>query len=289
MIDIAWSHFTPWSALAGGILIGLAAASFLLLNGRIAGISGILGGLLSPSRGDIAWRIAFLVGLIGAPAVWWLGGEWPAIRIEAGYPALIIARPAGRAGHPLCVRLHQRPRRLRLVPAVSTFAGCHTELHGRRLHHRLYPSSRAWSLVTMKYSIASLFAGLLFGLGLIVSGMANPEKVLGFLDIAGLWDPSLAFVMGGAIIVGIVAFTVARRRTLSFLGFNMKVPSHNHIDKRLVLGSLVFGVGWGIAGFCPGPGLVALGAGEAKAAVFVASMVAGMAIFEIIERNRAKS
>ncbi|ONF44168.1 hypothetical protein BTO32_07750 [Marinobacter lutaoensis] len=141
----------------------------------------------------------------------------------------------------------------------------------------------------MKYSIASLFAGLLFGLGLIVSGMANPEKVLGFLDIAGLWDPSLAFVMGGAIIVGIVAFTVARRRTLSFLGFNMKVPSHNHIDKRLVLGSLVFGVGWGIAGFCPGPGLVALGAGEAKAAVFVASMVAGMAIFEIIERNRAKS
>ncbi|NVD35196.1 YeeE/YedE family protein [Marinobacter lutaoensis] len=141
----------------------------------------------------------------------------------------------------------------------------------------------------MKYSIASLFAGLLFGLGLIVSGMANPEKVLGFLDIAGLWDPSLAFVMGGAIIVGIVAFTVARRRTLSFLGSNMKVPSHNHIDKRLVLGSLVFGVGWGIAGFCPGPGLVALGAGEAKAAVFVASMVAGMAIFEIIERNRAKS
>ncbi|NVD35197.1 YeeE/YedE family protein [Marinobacter lutaoensis] len=91
MIDIAWSHFTPWSALAGGILIGLAAASFLLLNGRIAGISGILGGLLSPSRGDIAWRIAFLVGLIGAPAVWRLGGEWPAIRIEAGYPALIIA------------------------------------------------------------------------------------------------------------------------------------------------------------------------------------------------------
>ncbi|MBE01829.1 YeeE/YedE family protein [uncultured Marinobacter sp.] len=141
----------------------------------------------------------------------------------------------------------------------------------------------------MKYSIASLFAGLLFGLGLIVSGMANPEKVLGFLDIAGLWDPSLAFVMGGAIIVGIVAFTVARRRTLSFLGSSMKVPSHNHIDKRLVLGSLVFGVGWGIAGFCPGPGLVALGAGEAKAAVFVASMVAGMAIFEIIERNRAKS
>ena len=141
----------------------------------------------------------------------------------------------------------------------------------------------------MKYSLASLFAGLIFGFGLIVSGMANPEKVLGFLDIAGLWDPSLAFVMGGAIIVGVVAFAVARRRTLSFLGFNIKIPSHNHIDKRLVIGSLMFGVGWGIAGFCPGPGIVALGAGEIKAAVFVASMVAGMVIFELIERNRAKA
>jgi len=143
--------------------------------------------------------------------------------------------------------------------------------------------------LSMKYCLASLFAGLIFGLGLILSGMANPEKVLGFLDIAGLWDPSLAFVMGGAILVGLVAFAIARRRTLSFLGLNIKIPSNTHIDKRLVMGSLTFGVGWGIAGFCPGPGIVALGAGEVKAAVFVASMVAGMAIFELIERNRAKA
>ncbi|GBO82631.1 MULTISPECIES: YeeE/YedE family protein [Marinobacter] len=141
----------------------------------------------------------------------------------------------------------------------------------------------------MKFSLASLFAGLVFGLGLIVSGMANPEKVLGFLDIAGAWDPSLAFVMGGAIMVGVVAFAVARKRTLSFLGFHMKMPTSNHIDKRLILGGLMFGIGWGIAGFCPGPGLVALGAGEIKAAVFVAAMVAGMGIFEVIERSRAKA
>ncbi|KPQ30124.1 MAG: putative transporter component [Marinobacter excellens HL-55] len=141
----------------------------------------------------------------------------------------------------------------------------------------------------MKYSLASLFAGLLFGFGLIVSGMANPEKVLGFLDLAGLWDPSLAFVMGGAILVGLVAFTFAKKRTLSFLGFNMKLPGNTHIDKRLVIGSLMFGIGWGIAGFCPGPGLVALGAGEIKAVVFVGSMVAGMMIYEMIERSRASS
>lgn len=141
----------------------------------------------------------------------------------------------------------------------------------------------------MKFSFASLFAGLVFGLGLIVSGMANPEKVLGFLDIAGLWDPSLAFVMGGAIIVGLLAFTVARKRTLSFLGFNMKLPGNDRIEKRLVIGSMMFGIGWGIAGFCPGPGLVALGAGEIKGLVFVASMVTGMMLFELIERKRASS
>lgn len=141
----------------------------------------------------------------------------------------------------------------------------------------------------MKYTLASLFAGLIFGVGLLVSGMANPEKVLDFLDIAGQWDPSLALVMAGAILVGIFAFTIARQRTLSFLGFSMKLPSSTKVDKRLVVGGLTFGVGWGIAGFCPGPGLVALGAGEAKAVVFVAAMVAGMALFELIERQRAKA
>lgn len=140
----------------------------------------------------------------------------------------------------------------------------------------------------MKHILASLGAGLVFGIGLIVSGMANPEKVLGFLDLAGLWDPSLALVMAGAILVGVGAFAVARRRTLSFLGLSMKLPTNTQIDKRLVLGGLSFGAGWGIAGFCPGPGLVALGAGEAKAAVFVAAMIAGMALFELIERHRQK-
>lgn len=138
----------------------------------------------------------------------------------------------------------------------------------------------------MKYSLAAFASGLIFGLGLILSGMANPEKVLGFLDLAGLWDPSLAFVMGGAILVGLFAFGLARKRTLSFLGFDMKLPTSSRIDKRLMGGSLLFGVGWGIAGFCPGPGLVALGAGEQKAAVFVAAMLAGMAIYECIERRR---
>ncbi|HCP77050.1 MAG TPA: hypothetical protein DIU11_04730, partial [Pusillimonas sp.] len=119
--------------------------------------------------------------------------------------------------------------------------------------------------------------GLVFGFGLILSGMSDPSKVLGFLDIAGLWDPSLAFVMGGAILIGVVAFTVARKRTTTFFGNTLKMPASTDIDKRLVIGSLTFGVGWGLAGYCPGPALVSLGSGQPKALIFVAAMLAGMA------------
>jgi uncharacterized protein len=135
-------------------------------------------------------------------------------------------------------------------------------------------------------ALVSLLAGLTFGLGLIVSGMANPAKVLGFLDLAGTWDPSLALVMAGAIAIGFIAFLFAEKRTKSLLGAEMKLPASRKIDRRLVVGSLLFGIGWGVAGFCPGPGLVALGMGEVKALVFVAAMLAGMGVFELLERRR---
>ncbi len=140
--------------------------------------------------------------------------------------------------------------------------------------------------------MASLFAfvaGLVFGLGLIVAGMVNPAKILGFLDLAGKWDPSLALVMAGAIAVGLVAFALARRRTMSALGLPIQLPSASTLDVRLVGGSLVFGIGWGLAGFCPGPAIVALGAGYAKAAMFVVAMLLGMGAFELIERNRTRT
>lgn len=132
--------------------------------------------------------------------------------------------------------------------------------------------------------LTSLLAGLVFGLGLLVSGMANPAKVLGFLDLAGAWDPSLALVMLGAIAVGAVAFAIAGKRTVSFLGAPMRLPSTRGIDQRLIAGSLLFGIGWGLAGFCPGPGLVALGMGHIKALVFVTSMLLGMGAFTLLER-----
>lgn len=122
--------------------------------------------------------------------------------------------------------------------------------------------------------------GLLFGLGLIISGMTNPAKILAFLDIAGNWDPSLIFVMGGAVLVGLVAFYLAKKRTHSFLGGAMQIPTRRDIDRPLIVGSALFGVGWGLAGFCPGPALVSLGSGEIKALVFVMAMIAGMWLFD---------
>jgi uncharacterized membrane protein YedE/YeeE len=133
----------------------------------------------------------------------------------------------------------------------------------------------------------SLVAGAVFGIGLIVSGMADPAKVLGFLDLAGAWDPSLAFVMAGAVLVGAIAFTFVRKRRLSLLGLPMRMPTASQFDRRLVGGSLLFGVGWGIAGFCPGPALVALGMGEQKALMFVVAMLLGMGLFEFLERRNA--
>lgn len=132
--------------------------------------------------------------------------------------------------------------------------------------------------------ISEFFVGLLFGLGLLLSGMTDPGKVIGFLDLSGLWDPSLAFVMGGAVAVGFFAFALAKKRTQSFLGGALHLPTSSQIDRRLVIGSAVFGAGWGIAGFCPGPGLVAMAAGQPKAAVFVGAMLVGMAVFEIADR-----
>ena len=101
--------------------------------------------------------------------------------------------------------------------------------------------------------VMALITGLVFGFGLILSGMTNPAKVIGFLDLAGKWDPSLALVMGGAILVGVFAFRVAATQPRSLLGSPMQLPTARHIDRRLVLGGLAFGVGWGLAGFCPGP------------------------------------
>lgn len=134
------------------------------------------------------------------------------------------------------------------------------------------------------YRLTEFAVGLLFGLGLMWSGMTDASKVIGFLDLFGNWDPSLALVMGGAIMVGFFAFTVAKKRTTTFFGGVLRFPTNMDIDKKLVIGSLMFGTGWGLAGFCPGPALVSMADGQPKALVFVLAMLVGMLGFELMDR-----
>ena len=131
------------------------------------------------------------------------------------------------------------------------------------------------------FSLISQYAiGILFGWGLIISGMTNPMKIQSFLDLAGLWDPSLIFVMGGAVIVGLAGFYLAGKRSAAFLVCSFQIPTRRDISKPLVIGSFIFGAGWGIAGFCPGPAIVALGTGHLKALAFVIAMLVGMHLCE---------
>jgi uncharacterized membrane protein YedE/YeeE len=130
--------------------------------------------------------------------------------------------------------------------------------------------------------LVNLFAGTLFGLGLAVSGMVDPAKIIGFLDFAGEWDPTLGFVMGGALLVAIPAFRLILRRPHPLLADEFDLPTKKEVDSRLLAGSAIFGLGWGLAGFCPGPAVAALASGLAPVFAFVAAMIAGMAVYKWI-------
>lgn len=141
----------------------------------------------------------------------------------------------------------------------------------------------------MKHTINALITGIIFGIGLIVSGMANPAKVRGFLDLFGAWDPSLALVMGGAVVVGWVVFAWVKKlqaeKGTCYLGTEFCLPTTNAITPRLILGSAAFGIGWGLAGFCPGPAFVGMGLGNGSATIFVVAMLIGMLGFAWLEKS----
>lgn len=133
----------------------------------------------------------------------------------------------------------------------------------------------------IRFALVSGLAGLVFGWGLIISGMANPAKVIGFLDLARPWDPSLMFVMGGAIALGLPGFLLAKRLKKSLMGLPMNLPNNTQIDKKLLLGAVLFGAGWGIGGFCPGPAVVAAASLTTDGLIFIAAMLAGMFAFSV--------
>lgn len=133
----------------------------------------------------------------------------------------------------------------------------------------------------MYRNLSALAAGILFGLGLVVSQMTNPEKVIGFLDLFGQWDPSLAFVMAGALIVTTIGYRLTTKKPRPLFDNTFQIPSNQQIDKRLALGSVLFGAGWGLVGLCPGPAVAALAIGGLPVIVFFIAMGAGMVLFEL--------
>lgn len=134
-----------------------------------------------------------------------------------------------------------------------------------------------------------LISGILFGVGLVLSGMTQPSKVIGFLDFFGNWDPSLAFVMGGAVLVNLVLFRFIFKRQRPLFAEKFHLPTSKDIDWRLVTGGALFGIGWGIAGFCPGPGITSLVSLQAPAFIFVIAMAAGMFLFTAFDKQLKKS
>ncbi|MGB3200866.1 MAG: YeeE/YedE family protein [Nodosilinea sp.] len=134
-------------------------------------------------------------------------------------------------------------------------------------------------------NLVALGSGLLFGLGLAVSQMIDPQRVINFLDLAGQWDPTLAFVMGGAVLVTLISFRLVLRRPHPLLGSKFWVPTRSDIDRPLVLGAALFGVGWGLGGYCPGPAIAALGLGSANPMLFVIALIAGSLAHKALNRS----
>lgn len=137
----------------------------------------------------------------------------------------------------------------------------------------------------MKHSLLASVSGLLFGVGLLVAGMTRPSKVVGFLDVTGDWDPSLGFVMMGAIAVHFVAYRLVPRLPSPWLGGTFSIPTRADVDGRLIAGAALFGLGWGLGGFCPGPAIVTLATGGTDVLVFVGGMLGGMALFQLLDRT----
>ena len=261
-----------YGGLIGGLLIGLAASLFLLVNGRIAGISGILAGLItSKFTSEWFWRAAFVIGLGLRRGHLRLAARRITVATSSWKCTIGARRTARRVWHQIGFRLHFRPRYMRLSAPFTALTRRHGDFH--RLRHTDCLSNEASFL--MLPTISSFALGILFGLGLSISEMTDPARVIGFLDIAGRWDPTLICVMGGALAVTLPLFPWIQKRQKSLLGEPLQLPSQTRIDARLIIGAAIFGIGWGLAGLCPGPALANLASASPGIALFVLAMIAG--------------
>ena len=281
-------NFTPLASLLGGMLIGLSAAAMLLLDGKIAGISGILAGVLKPVKGDTLWRLCFLAGLArGRIAAQEHASRrvrlrprstrslcWPSRALLVGFGTRLGS--GCTSGHGICGMSRLSPRSL-VATATFMFTGA---LVVYLLNHLAGGSA-------MKALLTSFLSGIVFALGLGISGMTRPIKVIGFLDFFGAWDASLAFVMIGAIAVYFVAYRLEQKNAITIVGGAFSLPRRSDLDTKLILGAAIFGAGWGLGGFCPGPAMTSLASGAPAVLIFVAAMAVGMFAHTWLAESRA--
>ena len=262
--------------LLGGLTIGVAGVIYLLGNGKIMGASGIIGGLVDGSaRADWQQRLLFVVALVLAP---WAVLQMVGVQAETKHyeqcPGDRSRRISGGFGHADCQRVHQWSRGLRNLPSVTAWNRVYGSISsGRRCRSCSFPSSFGSRLMR---SLFTILAGGLFGLGLLVSGMTDTRKIQGWLDVFGNWDPTLAFVMGGAIVPMFFAWRIAGRRHAPVIGGSFPAMPEQKISRDLALGSVLFGMGWGLSGLCPGPSLASLTFGGWQGLLFLVAMVLGM-------------
>src|SRR6516162_6528654 len=266
-------NFTPVSAAIGGALIGLSAVLLMVFTGRIAGISGIFAGLINPQTTDCAWRAAFIGGLVAAPlTAALLDHTVPTPRMPGSYIVVVIGGllvgfgtrlgSGCTSGHGICGIARLSPRSI-----VATGVFMMAAIIVVALTHHVFGG------------YASLVCGFVFGCGLVVSGMIQPAKVLGFLDFFGIpssaWDPSLAVVMAAALAVAGLGYALLGTRPPLFERQSLW-PTKKDIDSSLLSGALLFGIGWGLVGLCPGPAIVNLSTLSLPVIVFVIAMATGM-------------
>ena len=279
-----WEWESILNALLGGGLIGLAASLMLFFNGRVTGISGIYSGVFSGITPDFFWRLALILGLIlGGAVVHQLSPELfvnntnrsllhlALAGIIVGFGALLGS--GCTSGHGICG-----------LSRLSLRSHCsHLELYGFGICHG---HTVGEAHLNNSQVVSSFLVGFVFAIGLAIAGMTQPEKIIGFLDVlSGQWDPSLAFVMLGAIPVHYVSHWLLKGRTSPLFDTQFHMPQKKELNKSLLIGGALFGVGWGLGGYCPGPALASVASGAFEVLVFVGSMTIGMFLFRFYQKT----
>ena len=289
MID--YVNFSPIPSLIGGLLIGIGVIIFFVSNGRLAGVSGIVNNALTKTH-DRTINCLFLLGLVLGPIIYMFFYQITLIfDMTSSMPIIIFGglmvgfgtkvSSGCTSGHGVCGISRFSIRSivatiLFILSAIMTVLIF--QLTGLSWHFQLKVAA-----LLMIQKILTLLSGVVFGLGLTISSMTNPAKVIGFLNIFGLWDPSLGFVMGGAILIAAPFFYFFENKNNLVLTSKINLPNKSNIDFSLVIGALLFGVGWGAVGFCPGPAVSSIALLNPFSLLFVVSMIVGFYISKFVE------